>query len=379
MLADDIMAAIESVVHSGRFIGGPEVAAFEAEMREFAGVKHAISCANGTDALRMALAALKLGPGDGVIVPDFTFFATAEAVALQQGIPVFCDIDERSYNISLDSLRQVIADVKKEGLLNLRGIIAVGLFGLPADLPALREICDAEGLFLIHDAAQCFGAEINGESCMRTAEISTTSFFPAKPLGCMGDGGAVFTDDDQLAAHMLSYKFHGKGSQKYEHIMVGENSRLDALQAAILRIRLKHFAEVEMAEADKRAAEYDELLAEFADDKLLLPRIPENMTSTWAQYCLQAEDSEKRDKIREKLQAQEIPTMIYYPAPISAQEAMCDYRRYTPGDGCCQAGASLRPNSFKVCERIFALPMGPYAETAEVAAKLKKVMAEIYA
>lgn len=270
-LKDGIDAGIARVLEHGRYIGGPEVAELEARLAGYVGARHCVTCANGTDALQLALMAWGVGPGDAVLVPDFTFFASGEAPALLGATPVFVDVDERTFNLDAAKLEEAVRFVERETDLVPRVVVAVDLFGLPADYPAIRKVCERHGLLLLEDGAQGFGGSIDGRMACSFGDVSTTSFFPAKPLGCYGDGGAVFTDSDEWAELVRSYAVHGKGSMKYDNVRVGVNSRLDTLQAAVLLAKLDAF-EGELDAVNEAAALYSGALAESG---LALPEVPE--------------------------------------------------------------------------------------------------------
>lgn len=301
----EIDAAIRSVLASAAFIQGPDVKTLESELAGYCGVGHVITCANGTDALFIALRALGLGPGDEVIVPDFTFYATAEAVALAGAIPVFADIDPILYHITPATVAGKITPRTK-------GIIPVSLFGQIPDLEGLGDLAAKKGLWVMEDAAQSFGATRHGRASTSLTRVATTSFFPSKPLGGYGDGGAIFTSDPELAGRLRLIANHGS-SQRYHHSLVGVNSRLDSLQAAVLRVKLRHF-ESELVHRRRAAQAYSDRLAGLAD----APALAEGNTSTWAQYTLRVPE---RDRVRAHLEKKGIPTAIHYPLPLHAQEA----------------------------------------------------------
>jgi dTDP-4-amino-4,6-dideoxygalactose transaminase len=350
VLKPDIDRAVLDVMQSGAFIMGQPVRDLESQLAEYVGVQHCITCANGTDALTLALKAWGIGPGDAVFVPDFTFFASAEVVALERATPIFVDVDADTFNISPTDLERAIETVIKEGKLIPKVIIAVDLFGLPADYPAIRRIADKYHLYILEDGAQGFGGSINGRRACSFGDIGTTSFFPAKPLGCYGDGGAVFTDNDEWAALIDSYRVHGKGSFKYDNVRIGMNSRLDTIQAAILQVKLKAFQDYELEAVNRVAAQYTELLKDIPDIKT--PVIPEGYTSSWAQYTIQFPSKEQRDALQSALKAQGIPSMVYYPKPMHAQSAFSDSSLFT-------LHSSLT-NSTRLSEVVLSLPMHPY-------------------
>ena len=330
---------------SGAYILGPQVAELEQQLADYVGVKHCITCANGTDALRMALMALGIGPGDAVFVPDFTFFATAEAVAMVGAKPIFVDVDENAFNIDDVDLCNKIRDNQNEELA-LRAVIAVDLFGRPADYDRLQKVCEMYGLLLVEDGAQGFGGSINGRKACSFGDISTTSFFPAKPLGCYGDGGALFTDNDEWAALLRSLRVHGKGTDKYDNVRLGLNSRLDTLQAAVLQVKMKHFDE-ELKAVNHVAKRYTELLS----GKVTTPVVPQGYTSSWAQYTIQADN---RDEIQSRLKAAGIPSMVYYPRTMSQQTAFAYLNQKT-----C-------PVAEQLTKTVLSLPMHSYLTDEEI-------------
>ncbi|MGB8602156.1 MAG: DegT/DnrJ/EryC1/StrS family aminotransferase [Rhizomicrobium sp.] len=318
-LGEPLKAAITAAVEGGAWIMGPQVAEFEKKLAEFCGVKHAIACANGTDALQLVLMAWGIGPGDAVFVPTFTFCATGEVVALVGASPVFVDILPDTYNMDPASLEAAIAKVKAEGKLKMKAVIPVDLFGQPADYDVIEPIVRREGMKLLCDTAQGFGGTYKGKVTGNIGDAAATSFFPAKPLGCYGDGGACFTNDDETAALLKSVRNHGAGSDRYENVRIGMNSRLDTIQAAILLEKIKIFAD-EIAERQVVAQRYNEAFAK--SNRIVVPRIIDGAVSTWAQYTLQVPD---RPKLQEDLKAQGIPTAIYYPIPMSAQKGYAHY------------------------------------------------------
>jgi len=346
-IADRIDRAVAKVFAHGGFISGPEVAELEAQLAGFAGVKHAIGCSNGTDALTLALRALGIGPGDAVFVPAFTFAATAEVVALAGATPVFIDVDASTFNMSPSGLEAAIAAVAKSGLGRPRAVIPVDLFGQPADYDAILDIAGRQGLSVIADAAQSFGATYKGRRAGSIGHIACTSFFPAKPLGCYGDGGAVFTDDDALAATMRSLRVHGQGSDKYDNVRIGLNARLDTVQAAILIEKLAIFPD-EIGRRQKVAERYNAALGNVAR----VPRVADGSTSVWAQYTLRVPN---RDAVQKSLKAAGVPTAVYYPRPLSGQTA---YRGFPTAPG-------GTPVSDELSRDVMSLPMHPYLEPAQ--------------
>lgn len=347
-LKDKIDNRIHKVLHEANFIMGAEVEEFENNLASYLGVKHVISCANGTDALQLVMMAMDIKPGDAVFCPTFTFFATAEVISLAGATPVFVDSDPDTFNMCPNNLEEKIRSVVKQGMLRPRAIIAVDLFGQPADYDRLQSIASNFGLKLIEDAAQGFGGEIRGKRAGSFGDIATTSFFPAKPLGCYGDGGAVMTDNDSLATLIRSLRVHGKGKDKYDNVRIGLNSRLDTLQAAILIEKLDVFPQ-ELERRNQVAAHYAEALSKY----FATPTVPEGYLSSWAQYTLK---SEARVEVMEKLKAEGIPTNIYYGTCMHLQTAFADLG-YKKGDF---------PIAEKLAESVFSIPMHPYMTSADV-------------
>jgi dTDP-4-amino-4,6-dideoxygalactose transaminase len=337
--------AVARVLGHCQFIHGPEVRAFEADLAAFCGARHAIGCASGTDALLLVLLAKQIGPGDAVICPAFTFAATAEVVALLGATPVFADVEEASFNLAPESLARAVATARRLGL-RPRAVIPVDLFGQPADHDAIAAIASAEDLLVLDDAAQAFGATYKNRRVGALAPATATSFFPAKPLGCYGDGGAVLTDDDELADAMRSLRVHGEGRDKYDCVRIGINGRLDTIQAAILIEKLKIFPE-EIAARERVARRYTAGLADVAT----VPRLPRGATSVWAQYTIRLAPG-RRDALAATLKAQGIPTAVYYHTPLHRQQA---YRHFPIADG----GV---PVSDQLAEEVISLPMHAYLE-----------------
>ncbi|MDE2110362.1 MAG: DegT/DnrJ/EryC1/StrS family aminotransferase [Alphaproteobacteria bacterium] len=348
-LGEPLNRAIAAAVEGGQWILGPQVRELEERLAEFCGVKHVVACANGTDALVLPLMAWGVGPGDAVFVPTFTFAASAEVVALVGATPVFVDVFEDTYNMDPASLEAAIALVKREGKLKARAIMPVDLFGQPADYRTVEPIAEREGLKLLCDTAQGFGARFGGRVTGNIGDAASTSFFPAKPLGCYGDGGAVFTNDDALVELLRSIHVHGQGSDRYENVRIGMNSRLDTIQAAILIEKLKIFPEeIELREAVARR--YNAALGK--SNRIRVPRIIEGAQSTWAQYVIQVPD---REKVQAELKAKGVPTAVYYPIPLSVQK------------GYAMFPSAPIPVAEKICKTVIALPMHPYldAETQD--------------
>lgn len=339
--------AIARVLGHCQFILGPEVRALEAALAAFCGARHAVSCASGTDALVMVLMANGIGPGDAVVCPSFTFTATAEVVALVGATPVFADVEETSFNLDPESLRRACATARKLGL-RPKAVIPVDLFGQPADYDRIVPIAEAEGLFVLDDAAQAFGATYGNRRVGALAPATATSFFPAKPLGCYGDGGAVLTDDEELARVLRSLRVHGEGRGKYDCVRIGLNGRLDTIQAAVLIEKLKIFPE-EIVARDRIARRYSVGLADVA----LVPKVAHGSTSVWAQYTIRL-PAGKRDGLAAALKSQGIPTAIHYPVPLHRQEP---YERFPVADG----GA---PVSERLAAQVISLPMHAYLDEA---------------
>ena len=354
VLKEDMDKAISDVITRGAFIMGPQVRELEAQLAEYVGVKHCLTCANGTDALTLALKAWGIGSGDAVFVPDFTFFSSAEVVPLEGATPVFVDVCEQTFNIDTNDLERAIKRILERGNLTPKVIVAVDLFGLPADYIRIREIADRYGLLILEDAAQGFGGEYNGRKACSFGDIATTSFFPAKPLGCYGDGGAVFTDNDEWAALIESYRVHGKGTFKYDNVRIGLNSRLDTLQAAVLQVKLRAFKEYELEAINVAAERYTSLLQGVVDT----PLIPEGSYSSWAQYTIKLQNAGERDALQASLKAQGIPSMVYYPKPLHLQTAFKDVSLGEAKDIC--------PVSTALSSRVLSLPMHPYLNEEEI-------------
>ena len=352
VLKPQIDAAVQKVCAQANYISGQEVKELEQQLADYVGVKHCITCANGTDALTLVLMAWGIGPGDAVMVPDFTFFASGETVAYEGATPLFVDVDERTFNLDPDKLEEKILELKAQGKYNLRAVVAVDLFGLPADYTRIEPICKKYGLLLLEDGAQGFGGTINGRRVGSFGDAAATSFFPAKPLGCYGDGGAIFTNNDEWAALIRSYAVHGKGSMKYDNVRLGVNSRLDTIQAAILQVKLKAFQDYELEAVEQVSRWYDEVLQ---GSGLVLPYRPEGFTSSWAQYTVQLPQGTDREALQAKLREQGIPTMVYYPKPMHQQKAF---------SGTDSAAADC-PVTERLCRTVLSLPMHPYMTQEE--------------
>jgi UDP-2-acetamido-2-deoxy-ribo-hexuluronate aminotransferase len=348
----EIDSAIQEVLVNGNFIGGNEVRVLEKRLAEYVGVKHCITCANGTEAMTLVLLAWGIKEGDAVFVPDFTFFSTGEVVSFVGATPVFVDVDRDTFNIDTVKLENAIKRISDEGKLTPKVIIPVDLFGLPADHYEIGRIAEKYNLLVLEDAAQGFGGNINGKRACSFGDAATTSFFPAKPLGCYGDGGAIFTNDDKLSKLISSLKVHGKGENKYDNIRVGVNSRLDTIQAAVLNVKLKAFIDHELDDVNKVYNLYNEKLNRIVET----PRIPEGFYSSFAQYTIKLKNKEQRDGLQAKLKEHGIPSMIYYVKPMHKQGAFSYLK--------------LEDNDFKItnelCDIVLSLPMHPYMDEEDV-------------
>lgn len=368
VLKNDIDAAMITVASSSKYISGPWVKELEDQLAAHTGAKYCVSCANGTDALSMAMMTWGIKAGDAVFVPDFTFFSSGEVVSYAGGTPIFVDVDMDTFNLSPAALEAAIQKTLAEGKLTPRAIVAVDLFGLPANFIEIRKIADKYGLLICEDGAQGFGGRINGKVACSFGDISTTSFFPAKPLGCYGDGGAVFTDDEATAKLLDSIRVHGKGTMKYDNVRIGLNSRLDSIQAAILQVKLKAFIDYELEDVNKVADKYTEALKPLVEaGKLKTPVVPEGFYSSWAQYTLKLNDGETRDRLQAALKEKGIPSMVYYPKAMHKQEAFAgyDYR-----DEDC-------PNTMKLCATVLSLPMHPYMTDEDIATVVNAIKESI--
>ncbi|MBR3300943.1 MAG: DegT/DnrJ/EryC1/StrS family aminotransferase [Clostridia bacterium] len=354
VLKTDIDSEIDEVIASSGFISGKKVKELEEKLAEYVGVKHCITCANGTDALTLALKAWGIGEGDAVFVPDFTFFSSGECPAAEGAAPVFIDVCEDTFNIDPEKLEQSVIKVKEEGKYDPKVVIAVDLFGLPADYTKIKPICEKYGLLLLEDGAQGFGGEINGKKACSFGDISTTSFFPAKPLGCYGDGGAVFTDNDEWAAMIRSLAVHGKsGEDKYNNIRLGLNSRLDTIQAGILLPKLKAFKDFEIDAVNKVAKLYN---SKLCDTNLKLPVPKDGFVSSWAQYTVILPDGTDRAALQAKLKEKEIPSMVYYIKPMHLQGA---FQNTDSAKADC-------PETERLSKTVLSLPMHPYLDEETV-------------
>lgn len=358
----EIDSAIQEVIDNAHFIGGKEVNTLEKRLAEYVGVKHCITCANGTEAMTLLLMAWDIKEGDAVFVPDFTFFSTGEVVSFRGASPVFVDVDEDTFNIDVVKLEKAIERVIAEGKLSPKLIIPVDLFGLPANHIEIQKIADKYSLLVLEDGAQGFGGSIHGKKACSFGNAATTSFFPAKPLGGYGDGGAIFTDDDRLAALLNSYKVHGKGEDKYDNVRIGVNSRLDSIQAAILNVKLTAFIDHELEDVNRVRTWYDQALK----DIVKVPIIPEGYVSSYAQYTIQLKSKEERDALQIKLKEAGIPSMVYYTKPMHQQTAF--------------AYLQSKDEDFEVtnrlCETVLSLPMHPYMEEKDIL-KAEKVVVNL--
>ncbi len=350
-LKSEIDKGIADVIADCHFISGPQVEELEQALCEYTGRKYCVSTSNGTDALLMPLMAKGIGAGDAVFVPAFTFFATAEVVSLTGATPVFCDSDPDTFNMDPNSLEDAIKKTLQAGKLKPKAVIAVDLFGQPADFTALQLICDQYGLMLIEDAAQGFGGTIQGKKACSFGDVSATSFFPAKALGCYGDGGAIFTDDEELYKLLVSIRVHGKGSFKYENVRLGLNARLDTIQAAILLPKLRAF-DKETEHRNRAASRYADLL----NGKVKTPVLKDGFTSSFGYYTLKAESEARRAELMDGLKAAGVPTMIYYPKPLHLQ-TVYEPLGYKKGD---------LPVSETLSETVFSLPMHGYITQEEI-------------
>ena len=342
-LGDSITRAIARVLDHGRYVMGPEVGELEERLAAYCGVRHAVTCSSGTDALLMALMARGVGPGDAVFVPTFTFAATAEVVALLGATPVFVDVHRETFNLDVESLRDAVERTERESALRLACVVPVDLYGLPADHGAIAKVAAASGLWVLADAAQSLGARHGDRRTGSLGDVAATSFFPAKPLGCYGDGGAVFTDDDETAAVLRSIRVHGQGSTRYENVRVGVNGRLDTIQAAVLLEKLTIFDD-ELAARARVAERYSSVL----EGAVEVPPADAASTSAWAQYTVRLA---WRDSVAERLRVAGIPTAVYYPCPLHRQPAYRD-----------DASTRELPVADELAATVLSLPMHPYLE-----------------
>lgn len=345
---ENIDKRILNVLEHGKFIMGPEVKELEERLAQYVGVEHCLGVANGTDALQLALMSLEIGPGDYVLTTTFSFFATAEVISLVGAVPVFVDICPDTYNISPDSLKQAITELKKIGVTP-KALITVDLFGLPADYPVIEAIAKENQIAIIEDAAQGFGGELNGRKACSFGDVATTSFFPAKPLGCYGDGGAIFTNNSDIAQRINSLRVHGKGLDKYDNVRIGMNSRLDTIQAAVLLEKLALFDQ-EVQNKRVLAETYSESLS----DRFITPAVPMNFKSSWAQYCLLPRHGDREDYMS-ALKESGIPSAIYYGKALHKQTAYQDIKQIVD-----------LSEAEKVAQRIFSLPMHAYVTKQQI-------------
>lgn len=354
----EIDSAIQNVITNANFIQGKQVSELEKALAEYVGVKHCITCANGTDALQLALMTWNIGAGDAVFVPDFTFFSSGEVVSLVGATPIFVDIDEDTYNISPQNLEQAIQYVLEKTSLKLRVIIAVDLFGQPADYEQIRKIAEKYHLLILEDGAQGFGGKIGEKKACSFGDISTTSFFPAKPLGCYGDGGAIFTENDAWADLIRSYCIHGKENDKYDNVRIGMNSRLDTIQAAVLLEKLK-FLDWEVENCNQIAEKYTRNIQGIVK----VPVVREGYVSSWAQYTICFQNNEEREEAIKKLNENDIPTAVYYRKPMHMQKAFkeCQYK-----------GLDYKVTE-RICDCCLSIPMHPYLNLDNIERIIKKV------
>ena len=351
-LKTEIDEQIQAVLEAGQFISGPQVKELEQKLADFVGRKHCITCANGTDALQIAYMVYGIGEGDAVFCPDITFISSTEPSKMFGATSVFCDIQPDTYNLCPESLERQIQAVLAEGKLKPKAVVAVDILGNPCDFDAIAPICEKYGLILIEDAAQSFGASYKGKKCCAFGQIATTSFFPAKPLGCYGDGGAIFVDDDEMANVIRSICVHGKGPKgKYDNVRVGMNSRLDTLQAAILLPKFQALAEYEVDDRQTVANRYNDAFAKH----FTTPFVQEKCVSVYAQYAILAKDTATRDQVIAHLKEKNIPNMIYYPTPQHALPVFRDEPTY---------GETFQ-NANDYCARTLSLPMHPYLGAEE--------------
>lgn len=356
----EINNAIFEVLSEANFISGKQVKTLEKRLAEYVGVKHCITCANGTDALSLVLTAWGIGPGDAIFVPDFTFFATAEVVSDVGATPIFVDVDPNTFNIDPLKLELKIIEVLNSNEYSPKAIIPVDLFGLLADYENISKIAQKYNLKILEDAAQGFGAEYNGKVACSFGDAATTSFFPAKPLGCYGDGGAIFTNSDELAIILDSLRVHGKGEDKYDNIRIGFNSRLDTIQAAILNVKFTAFLSHELNDVNTIFTKYNEFLKGYVD----LPIIPQGYVSSFAQFTIKLESNIQRDALQSYLKTRSIPTLIYYKKPLHQQIAFQGLKNKDTD----------YPVSIELCNKVLSLPMHPYLEDSEIAYICKSII-----
>ena len=354
VLKPQMDAAIARVLATAQYIHGPQVEELEARLAAYVGRKHCISCGDGTSALQLSLMAWGIGPGDAVFVPDFTFFSTGEVASAIGATPVFYDVLPDTFNADARSLEQAILAVQREGKLRPAAVAAVDLFGLSADYDAILAVAEKYGLPVLEDAAQGFGGVYHGRRCCSFGNTSITSFYPSKPVGCYGDGGAVFTDDDDQAVLLRSLSVHGKGSFKYDNVRIGMNSRLDSIQAAVLLVKMDAFEASELRDVNTVAGWYNEALSDLPLD---LPVVPEGCLSSWAQYTVKLPEGRDRNTLQAAMKELGIPTMVFYPKPMHVQKAFGPESTVIP----C-------PETEKLCERVLSLPLHPYMKGEQVEA-----------
>lgn len=349
---NEIDSAVEKVMTNANFIGGSDVKELESRLAEYVGVKHCITCANGTEALTLVMMAWDIKEGDAVFVPDFTFFSSGEIVSFRGATPIFVDVNSDTFNIDTCDLEKAIIKTLKEGKLTPKVIIPVDLFGLPADYDEINRIANKYNLLVLEDGAQGFGGSINENKACSFGDVATTSFFPAKPLGCYGDGGAIFTNNDDIAELINSLKVHGKGHDKYDNIRIGVNSRLDTIQAAILNVKLTAFINHELDDVNRVYEQYNKRLTGV----VATPVIPDGYKSSFAQYTIKLKNKEERDGLQVKLKENDIPSMIYYVKPMHKQgaffETALNYGDFEVTD--------------KLCDTVLSLPMHPYMSEEDV-------------
>lgn len=359
MLKEEMDSAVMKVMQNADFISGNAVTELEEILAEYVGVKHCITCGNGTDALELALLAWNVGAGDAVFVPDFTFFASGEAPVRCGATPIFVDVERDTFNISPNALERAIQRIIEVGELNPKVIVAVDLFGQPADYQEIRKIAGKYNMWILEDGAQGFGGSISGKKACSFGDISTTSFFPAKPLGCYGDGGAVFTDNDEWAEIIHSLRIHGKGKNKYDNVQIGMNSRLDTIQAAVLKVKLKAFMQRELEQVNQASEWYNEML----ENLVITPKIMDGFFSSWAQYTIVCKDLKQRETLQSRLKEDNIPTMVYYAKGMHEQKAF-EKQESRLGDF---------DNTLYLKNRVLSLPIHPYLEKTQVEEIVKKI------
>lgn len=351
---------IQDVLNSTHFIQGSQVKELEKALADYVGVKHCVTCANGTDALQLALMTWNIGTGDAVFVPDFTFFSSGEVVSAVGATPVFVDVEKDTFNISIESLQKMIEETVVNTELTPKVIVAVDLFGQPAEYDAIRKIADKYHMHILEDGAQGFGGNIDNKKSCSFGDISTTSFFPAKPLGCYGDGGAIFTDNDEWAILLQSFKVHGKGESKYDNIRIGMNSRLDTIQAAVLLAKLPIFDKSELEASDKLATFYTKKL----EGIVKTPVVKKQYFSSWAQYTIQLKDEEERNGLQQFLKDNDIPTVVYYQKPMHQQKAFATHK-YDDKD---------YENTIKLSKTVLSLPFHPYMDAQDAEKVVNKII-----